>query len=217
MARFLRAALIAPTLVLAHQLVFLARYGSVYGEALAHSGHGQAWTDAVTTVTVGSGAVLIATLIGLFRLARELRRVTARTDASLEPPDARAARSLLAGWLRLAAALTIVGLVGLTIQENVEHIAAGLDAPGIGVLLSRDYPSAVKIVAAVSLAIALLATLLGWRGAALVARLRALTARHPRRHRGRTIPLPSTEQALLPSGALARQLGRRAPPVALPA
>ena len=36
-------------LALAHELVFLARYGSRFGEALVHSGHGEAWTAAVLT------------------------------------------------------------------------------------------------------------------------------------------------------------------------
>ena len=41
-----RAVVVAATLALAHDLTFLARYGSIYGEALAHAGHGQAWTNA---------------------------------------------------------------------------------------------------------------------------------------------------------------------------
>ena len=36
-------------LVLAHDLTFLARYGSRFGEALAHAGHGETWSAAVGT------------------------------------------------------------------------------------------------------------------------------------------------------------------------
>ena len=36
-------------LVLAHDLVYLARYGSRYGEALIHSGHGDAWRAAAAS------------------------------------------------------------------------------------------------------------------------------------------------------------------------
>src|SRR5204863_460350 len=38
-----RAIVVLAALALAHDLTFLARYGSVYGEALAHAGHGQLW------------------------------------------------------------------------------------------------------------------------------------------------------------------------------
>jgi len=61
------AALQVVALVLAHELVFLARYGSRYNEALVHGGHGDSWSAAVTT-SLALGIALLA--LGAFRIAR---------------------------------------------------------------------------------------------------------------------------------------------------
>jgi len=117
----------------------------------------------------------------------------------------------------LVARLTALTLVALTIQENVEHVAAGLDAPGIGVLVSRDYPFAVGIVLAVGIAVAAVATLLTWRRAVLVARLRALSARRLARRGVASTWRPAARPPRPRPGLVARQLGRRAPPALLAA
>ena len=216
MTRLLRAALVLPTLVFAHQLVFLARYGSIYGEALAHEGHGPAWTGAVTTVSVGSGLLLMAALVGVARLSLELRR-SDRGASRAAPVTRRAIGGLVGDGLRRTAVLTALTLIALTVQENLEHAAAGLGIPGPGILVSREYPFAVGIVALTSLAIAVVASLITWRRAILVARLRA--ARVAGLHRRRPLAIPSRALDLLPlrPGQVARQLGRRAPPLRLPA
>ena len=41
----------AAAIVGAHDVLFLVRYGSAYGEALAHAGHDGTWTRAVVVVT----------------------------------------------------------------------------------------------------------------------------------------------------------------------
>jgi hypothetical protein len=177
-------ALAALALVLAHQMVFLVRYGSIYGEALAHAGHGQAWSDAVTTV-IGAAIVLAAgSVVGLWRLSRQLRgRPIVRASAAMD--GAAVARR----WLRASAWLTLAVLVVLTVQENVEHAAAGLGLPGPEILVTPEYPFAVAIVAGVSLVVALVATILTWRRETLLARIAALRAGlqpHPRPPHHRT-------------------------------
>jgi hypothetical protein len=62
-------------LVLTHSLVFLVRYGSAYGEALAHSGHNVAWTVAVVSSTVIGVGLALAGLL-------QLRRLTAIANAT---------------------------------------------------------------------------------------------------------------------------------------
>jgi prepilin signal peptidase PulO-like enzyme (type II secretory pathway) len=218
MNRVWKAALVAPTLVLAHQLVFLVRYGSVYGEALAHTGHGPAWTGAVAIVALGTGLLLAGFLVGTIRVARELRR---RQGAQRATRPARitdrAVGEAIVGGLRTGALLIAASLLGLTVQENLEHAAAGLPMPGIGILVSPAYPFAVAIVAGVALAVALVATVLTWRRRQLVARLsqlrdQAAWGRAPQAGRR-----PVAGQRPLRSGQVARQLGRRAPPLPLPA
>jgi hypothetical protein len=200
------AAVAAFALVLAHQAVFLVRYGSIYGEALAHTGHGQAWSDAVAIVIGGGLLLLGAAIVGLVRLGRQL-------DSQGRPGDRRAAlRPLVTRWLRASIGLTVAILALLTVQENIEHAATGFGMPGPGILLDPEYPFAVAIVALIANAVALVASLLSWRRDVLVARLRA-QARGALR-----IPIAPTRPTAAAPGpsrisTLARRLGRRAPPV----
>jgi hypothetical protein len=173
------AALQLVALVLAHELVFLARYGSRFGEALVHSGHGEAWTAAVATSV--ALAVAIGAL-GVFRLARlgllahrgGLVRVDRAAARSLAP------RSLLSRWLVLGLRMAIFGVVLLTLQENVERWATGQAVPGPGILLSVEYPNALLITIAVAFAVSFVAALFEWRRRVLEARLRAGRAPLPR-------------------------------------
>ena len=158
-------------LVLGHQLVYLARYGSRYGEALVHAGHGEAWTGAAVTsvvLAIGVAAVAAARLI---RLGVRARRVASSIQVS--PPATLERGELVRAWLRLAPRMVAVTLLLLTIQENVEHFAAGLGVPGPGVLLSKEYAGGAWIAIAVALLVSLTAALFEWRHRVLLARLRA--------------------------------------------
>lgn len=183
--RFVRlataAALQLVALVLAHDLVFLARYGSRFGEALVHSGHGEAWSAAVMTsadLAIALGAAGFFRLARLGLLVRQRGVVRVRVDrAAARSLDAR---SLLRGWLRLALRMAIVSVVLLTIQENVEHWSTGQGLPGLGILLSAEYPDALSITIAVAFAVSFVAALFEWRRRVLLARLRAARAPLPR-------------------------------------
>jgi hypothetical protein len=213
-ARFATAAALQlVALVLAHDLVFLARYGSRFGEALVHSGHGEAWSAAVMT-SVGLAIALAAA--GVFRLARLGLRVHQRGGVHLDPAAARSldARSLLRGWLRLAVRIAVLSTVLLTIQENVEHWSTGQGLPGLGILLSAEYPDALSITIVVAFAVSLVAALFEWRRQVLLARLRSARAPLPR----------AIESAPVRPGVLVRTpvesiLGRRsalrAPPLVI--
>jgi hypothetical protein len=217
-------ALAALALVLAHQLVFLARYGSIYGEALVHAGHGRAWSDAVTTVVVGAAILFGSSVLGVWRLSREIRRrreIRGRrrrsdgrahvSDPALRPVEA-GPRAFARRWLTAWLGLTIVVLVALTIQENVEHALAGLRAPGLAILLSPEYPFAVAIATVVALLVALVAVLLSWRREVLIGRLRALIAAFARRRGPAIERRRSADPVVRRPPALSLGLGRRAPP-----
>jgi hypothetical protein len=164
-------------LVLAHELVFLARYGSRYNEALVHGGHGESWSAAVTT----SLALAIALLaLGAFRLARLGLLVRRDAAASSPEPGALGPRPLLRAWLRIAARTAALSVVFLTIQENVERAAIGQAAPGAGLLLSPEYAGGLWITIAVGLVVGLVAALFEWRRSVLIARLHASRVRPPR-------------------------------------
>src|SRR4051812_17267997 len=208
--------LVALTLVLAHEAVFLARYGSIYGEALQHSGHSAAWADAVTVVVAGGLLLLSGSILGLYRVGRQIkaRLATARpggaTPAAIDMPQ------IARRWFMTTLATGGGALVLLTIQENLEHLSAGLGAPGATILLSPEYPFAVLITLGLALGVALVATLVAWRRETLVRRLRAL-APHPRQAPARDRQPRAVPLAVARGSILARRLGRRAPPVLLAA
>jgi hypothetical protein len=162
----------AVALVLAHDLAFLARYGSAFGEALAHAGHGPAWTGAVEgSAAIGAG-LLVTAILGLRRL-REIAGRLRAGESSIEPP----ARAFLRSWLIRATSLSLTTAFLLTIQENLERVSRGVAGPNIGLLVSPDYPWAIPIVLGVAIAVSFVGAVVAWRRAVLVSRIRAARAR----------------------------------------
>lgn len=194
-------------LVLAHQLVYLARYGSLYGEALVHAGHGDAWNAAVLT-----SLLLAAGLVGLGLARLHRLGVLARASAASEAPRAQLpGRALLAAFLRLAPRVAVLQLVLLSTQENLEHAAMGQPVPGAGILLSPEYAGGAWIAIAVALIVSLVAALFTWRRDVLLARLRGARAALPRA--SASAPRRTGVAASHPvESILGRQSALRAPP-----
>lgn len=211
------AALQAVALVLAHELVFLARYGSRYGEELVHSGHGEAWTAAVLTslgLGVGVAALGLARLARLCLIVRRLGRAGdhQRPRGSDTQQGAELAPSLLfRALLRLAPRMALLGVALLTSQENLERAAAGLAVPGPRLLLSPEYPAGLVITVAVALAVSFVAALFEWQHRTLLARLRAARARLPRLTRTRALR-PGVLGPRPVESLLGRRSALRAPP-----
>ena len=208
------AALQLLALVLAHELTFLARYGSRYGEALAHAGHGASWSSAVVTSLVLGvllGAIAVARLLHIARSASRVERThptNSATRAGMAPrlvalrglASARAARTAV-----LTAAL-------LTIQENLEHASSGLGMSGPSILLTPEYAGGLWIALAVGLVVGLVAALFRTVHNSLLARVRAAGA-STNRSQGNATPRPR-EVSLAPvSSILGRRSALRAPPV----
>jgi hypothetical protein len=191
------------SLVLAHDLAFLARYGSDYGEALAHAGHGPAWTGAVVGSVATAAGLLVAAGIGWHRLRLRARRLAAGST-SAEP----GLRAFLGTWSRATARLLAATGFLLTVQENVERVSSGIAGPDPGLLLSAAYPFAPAIVAAVSIVAAFVFALVGWRRAVLAERIRA--AHHPAHGAVPMRPIIGIER--LPAAHLGGRLALRGPP-----
>jgi hypothetical protein len=208
-AGFLAAgALQLVALVLAHELVFLARYGSRYGEALVHAGHGATWSAAVSTsllLAAGLAGLAVLRLIHLGLLVRRRGPAATRVPGLLEP------RPLLRAWLRIAPRTALIGAALLTIQENLERAALGQAMPGPGILLSAEYPAGLWIAIAVGLAVGLVAALFEWRRRLLLARLREPRAAIPR---GSDAPISRPGMLVPPpvQSILGRWSALRAPP-----
>jgi hypothetical protein len=196
-------------LVLAHDLVFLARYGSRYNEELVHAGHGGTWAAAADT-SLALGALLAAA--GLFRLVRLrllLRGGPSNTTSSGNLP----VRSLLIAWRRAALLIPPTTIVLLTIQENLERWTVTHQVAGPAILLTPEYAGGLWITLLVGLAVALVVALFQWRRATLLARLGA--ARH-RLLRAATNHTRQTGVEVDPpaDSLLGRRSALRAPPAA---
>jgi hypothetical protein len=202
----------AVALVLAHDLAFLARYGSAFGEALAHAGHGPAWTDAVAgSIAIGAG-LLVTAILGLRRLGLVADRLRAHGTSSEPRP-----RAFLRSWLIRAAGLALTTTFLLTIQENLERVGSGLAGPNVGLLVSAEYPWAIPIVIGVAIAVSFVVALVAWRRAVLVSRIRA-ARRQPAR--SSIVPRPAVGATQRPLAVLDGPWAVRAPPalgVAAPA
>jgi hypothetical protein len=192
-------------LVLAHDLVFLVRFGSRYGEALAHTGHGETWSTAVGTILAIAAALVVAGAIRLMQLGILVR--AAGASASTVDPH-----QLVRLWLRVAPRIAIVSVALLTVQENLERSTIGGSMPGPGILLSPEYPFALWITIGVGLLVGLVAALFEWRRRALIERLRAARASVPWRAPAARTPLTTAPRRPVVS-VLGRQSGLRAPPV----
>jgi hypothetical protein len=200
-------------LVLAHELVFLARYGSRYGEALVHAGHGGTWNAAVTTsiaLAVVLAAVAVARLVHLWLLVRRrapTRRVAER-DAGESPTRPW---TVLRSWLRIGPKLAVLTVALLTLQENVERGAFAGRTFNPGILLTPEYAGGLWITLGVGLAVGLVVALFAWRHSVLVARLRDARPRTPRRPAPVPRARPDAERPI--ESLLGRRSALRAPPL----
>ena len=198
-------------LVLAHDLVYLARYGSRYGEALIHAGHGDGWRAAVaSSLVLGSVAALVAAA-RLAQLHGQVHRAHAASAHSRLEPG-----SLLRTWLRIGPALGLSTVALLTIQENLEQAAIQGSTAGLGILLTPAYAGGLWIALAVGLVVGAVVALVAWRFRILEARLRAARDHetHPRAAASRR---PATAVDRPATSILGRRSALRAPPVARPA
>ena len=201
-------ALVVVSVVLAHELVYLARYGSLYNEVLVHTGHGEAWSSAVTAsliLTIGLVVAGVARLAWLGVLVRRApMRAAAATDGGLD------VRALVRGFLRSTPRLVVLAVVLLSLQENVERALVGQALPGPFVLLTPEYAGGLWITIGVGLGVAFVAALFDWRRRALLARLRAARIAIPRHHASE--PRRPLIVVRAPKSLLGRRSALRAPP-----
>jgi hypothetical protein len=207
MGFIVRAAVTAlASLVLAHNLIFIAGYGSRFGAAMARTGHDHGWTLAAATGIFLAGSML-GTAVG--RLL-QLRRAAHRAGA-VSLPTEPGLRVFAIRWLAWWIALTAITAVLFVLEENFELSRVGASLPGIGVLTSAAYPNAIAIIVAVALGISLVAALLGWRASVLTARIEA--AGSPLRTSAAPALHPRGPVDLRQGSLLGRRLAGRAPPL----
>lgn len=198
-------------LALAHDLVYLARYGSRYGEALVHAGHGEGWRTAVLTSIALGGVVAAVAVARLVWLHVQLRRTRAAPSAG-----GLDGRALLRTWLLAGPTLAITTAALLTAQENLERSAMRGPSAGIVILLSPEYAGGLWIALAVGLVVGFVVALVAWRIRVLSERLEA--ARHRRRYvRVGSVNRPRWLVDRPATSILGRRSALRAPPATMPA
>ena len=193
--------------VLTHQLVFLNTYGAGTDAALVRTGHGGGWTLTELAAIGMAVALSIAAAAELIRLSRRARAVEGTVLAGSDQPLGDLLRPLLLGWLWLA----LLGAVLFTLSENVEHTLIGAPLPGLGVFGSAEYAGTLPILLTVSLCVAGLRALYGWRRAALVARLQRTRPRLQRPDVPTVVQRPRDDDRR-PSTYIGGGFAKRAPP-----
>jgi hypothetical protein len=201
------AATALTSLVLAHNLIFLAGYGAHFARAMATTGHPQGWFIAAA-VSISLGLLLLAAAAWQIRRLRSQAREVGARQLSAEPNRADFVRLWLRWWLALALTTALL----FVLEENVELARISARLPGIGVLASAAYADAILIIAAVTLVVSLVAALLGWKLRLLAARIRAVQSSGGRPF----VPafLTSDPVDRRPGSILGRRLAVRAPPIA---
>lgn len=165
------SALALVVFVVAHNLTFVVTYAAGAGDALERTGHGSVWATTVTVVLALAAGLTLATMLQLGSLVVAARNV-ARSAA--EQPGT--ARSLAIPLARLWLAVVAVALLLFFASENLEHVAAGLRAPGLGVFGSAEYHFALPIFALLGFVAALAESLYRWQRDRLVALIGAASS-----------------------------------------
>ncbi len=204
------ASLAIVTLVIAHDLVFVAGYGPQAAAALARTGHGDGWSSAVL-VAVAWAACLAGLAVWRLHQLGLVARSFEVTGGPLVPGPARFVRGLVSLWVRLALTTGVL----FVIQENLEHQAIGQALPGLSVLSSPQYPDAWLVILATALAFALVVALFRWHRDALIARIAVARASWPRTIRMARRRLDVVERRH--ASIVVHQFPGRAPPSAIPA
>lgn len=204
------ASLALASLAAGHELIYLLAHGpgEGYAAAMREGGHDRYWTSFVLVVLAVVACLVAVAAAQLLRLRRLAVGVAIGGLSVRDAPTTRYLRLLGPLWLKVAA----VAVVGYLLQENVETVSAGGPLPGFGVI-SGKHALAVPILVAVSLVVAAVGALVGWRREILLARLRS--GFRPRRQDARTTRRPTPVDRPR-HGCEGRRNGVRAPPERLP-
>ena len=195
-------------LALGHELIYVIRHGTgeAYAVAMRQTGHDGYWAGFLMIVFAVTSALVAVTLAQI----RRLRRLAAATRAgSVSVHDLGPSRfvSLLGPlWLRLWVAVVAIYLL----QENLETASTGAGLPGLVGVVGGEHSMAIPVLLTVSLLVAAVGALVGWRREVIIARLRA--AAQGRLRASTTAPRPTQVNDRPRSVVEERRNGVRAPP-----
>jgi hypothetical protein len=171
LARRLHAlVLLLVSLVLGHQAVFTTQHGvgADLARAMRDGGHDGYWPVFAVTVLAAGGATLGWALLRLQRLASQRRRARGATARAGGGGVTRA--GYLRGLVEIWRWLLPLTLLSFLLVENIEHLLHDGHPTGFGALLGSDHPTALPVLAAISLALAALGASVRWRERTLLLR-----------------------------------------------
>ncbi|MDA8202259.1 MAG: hypothetical protein M0Z49_05805 [Chloroflexi bacterium] len=203
-------ALVLAALALGHELIYLLAhgFGEGYARAMQESGHDRYWTSFVLIVLVVTGCLGVVAAAQWRRLRRLAADVQAGTVRLQGGGLDRFLELLGPLWLRVSAGT----IAAYLIQENIETASIGAPLPGLGVL-GGEHMIALPVLFAVSLAVAAVGALVGWRREVLLARIRAAARRRFRAVVAVLRPALAVDRPA--SRREGRRNGVRAPPLGL--
>jgi hypothetical protein len=200
-------------LFVAHDAIYVARYGvgDGYARAMTAQGHDGYWAPASFLLVVGVAVVALAGLAAYRRVRSDAEGIDQFALADGGPSYS----AELAGiWLRLFPTVTVL----FSIQENIEQLAVDGHLAGIAPLFGPGSAVVLPVLAATTFALASVGAVVRWRIRVLVARIAAAAARQ-RYPRCRAIAQPSGWGSVAATIAHRWIIGRRdagrAPPLRL--
>jgi hypothetical protein len=212
-------ALLPISLYVGHEAVFGAQYGfgESFGQAMSAGGHDGYWSAFGVVIMAVTGGLLVREGLRMARLRRRMWNATPAAGWNDRAVPAGAARTWRAEFRSIWPLLFAATAVAFSIQENLEHLAAGQTLHGLGALVGSEHPLAVPVLALVTAAVAAAGALIRWRVRVLEFQVsRAARASLRRHHLGATAPAPEWPVVgALRAHAwfLIRLLAGRAPPL----
>jgi hypothetical protein len=164
--RLRQAILVLAALFVAHDAIYLARYGlgDGYARAMSAGGHHAYWLPVSMLITLGVAIIAIAA-IGAYR---RLRRAAPTTGSDAEPGPSYVAEAADV-WIRLFPAVAIL----FAVQENLEHLAADGHLVGVAPLVGPGSAIVLPVLAVTTFVLAAMGAGVRWRVRVLQARLAA--------------------------------------------
>jgi hypothetical protein len=162
--RLRQAILVLAALFVAHDAIYLARFGigDGYARAMSALGHDAYWAPVSVLLTAGVALVVLATFVAYRRL-----RADAVGAAVIPATGPSYLHELASVWLRLFPTVAVL----FAVQENVEHLAVDGHLTGIEPLIGPGSSIVLPVLAVTTFVLAAAGAVVRWRVRVLEARI----------------------------------------------
>jgi hypothetical protein len=164
--RLRQAILVLAALFIAHDAIYMARYGvgDGYARAMSARGHDTYWAPVSVLLTAGVFLVVLASLAAYRRL-----RTDAGATAVISTAGSSYLHELASVWLRLFPSVAVL----FAVQENVEHAVVDGHLAGIEPVFGPGSSMVLPVLAVTTFLLAAVGAVVRWRIRVLEARIAA--------------------------------------------